>query len=164
MNKTLSSLSKIRFQDCDPFNHLNNSRYIDYLINAREDQILENYQLDMYRHIKEYGCGWVVGSNQITYLKPALLMEEVLIDSQLLHYNPHSVTVEIRMWDKNQTHLKAVMWSKFTYFDVRTQKKANHPEYLMELFEKVVNPVDQRSFEERCYSFVQQLKEVSTAQ
>ncbi len=33
----LGSKTKIRFQDCDPFNHLNNAAYINYLINARED-------------------------------------------------------------------------------------------------------------------------------
>ena len=29
----------VRFQDCDPFGHLNNARYIDYFLNARQDQI-----------------------------------------------------------------------------------------------------------------------------
>ena len=28
-----------RFSDCDPFGHLNNARYIDYFINAREDHL-----------------------------------------------------------------------------------------------------------------------------
>ena len=46
LSKILESKVKIRFQDCDPFNHLNNAAYINYFINAREDQILENYHLD----------------------------------------------------------------------------------------------------------------------
>lgn len=36
--KLLESKAKVRFHDCDPFNHLNNSRYIDYMVTARGDQ------------------------------------------------------------------------------------------------------------------------------
>ena len=35
----LSSTAIIRFQDCDPYSHLNNGRYLDYFMNAREDQV-----------------------------------------------------------------------------------------------------------------------------
>jgi acyl-CoA thioester hydrolase len=35
LEKVPESEALIRFPDCDPFNHLNNSRYIDYFINAR---------------------------------------------------------------------------------------------------------------------------------
>jgi len=52
MDKVLKSKVKIRFQDCDPFNHLNNSKYIDYFINAREEQILKHYDLDIFKLYK----------------------------------------------------------------------------------------------------------------
>lgn len=62
MEKVLESKVKIRFQDCDPFNHLNNSRYIDYFINAREDQLIKHYDLNVYEYVKKFGKGWVVSS------------------------------------------------------------------------------------------------------
>jgi len=37
-NKILQSTYQVRFQDSDPFRHLNNARYLDYFVNAREDQ------------------------------------------------------------------------------------------------------------------------------
>ena len=63
MNKILESKTKVRFQDCDPFNHLNNAKYIDYLINAREDQLIEKFDLDIYKIAFTEGVGWVTGSN-----------------------------------------------------------------------------------------------------
>ena len=30
--KVLKSNTKIRFQDCDPFNHLNNAAYLNYVL------------------------------------------------------------------------------------------------------------------------------------
>lgn len=65
--KILESRTKIRFQDCDPFNHLNNAAYLNYFINAREDQLIINYGIDIYQMDQKEGKSWVVGSNQIAY-------------------------------------------------------------------------------------------------
>jgi len=48
MNKIVKSKAKIRFQDCDPHNHLNNAQYIDYFMNAREDQLIEHFDFDIF--------------------------------------------------------------------------------------------------------------------
>ena len=111
--KTLESKAKIRFQHCDPFNHLNNAEYINYMINAREDQIINNYNLDLFKMAQTQGISWVVGTNQIAYLRPAFLMEDIIIDSQLFSFTENELNVEIRMWNHDKTELKAVMWSSF---------------------------------------------------
>ena len=147
--KTLESKSKIRFQDCDPFNHLNNASYLNYMINAREDQIDKYYNIDIFSLAKEQGISWVVGSNQIAYLKPALVMETVIIDSQLIRCDEHTLWVEIRMWDEQKQHLKAVLWSTFVHYNLLTQKKWKHNKNLMDVFNKVLNPIKAESFEER---------------
>ena len=84
ISRTWESKVLIRFPDCDPFNHLNNARYIDYFINAREDHIMMNMGLNIYQYAAEHGLGWVVAKNQIAYLKPAFLMETVVVDSTIL--------------------------------------------------------------------------------
>jgi len=149
MEKILRSLRKIRFQDCDPFNHLNNSKYIDYFINAREDQILEKYGLDIFAIAEKQGLSWVVASHQINYLKPATLMETVLIESQLLKYGPKSLLVEMSMWDEKHQVLKSVLWTNFIHFNLRSQKPEPHSEELTGFFEKVVQPGDYNSLQER---------------
>src|SRR5471030_344509 len=117
MKKILTSVRKVRFQDCDPFNHLNNAKYIDYFMNAREDQLLENYGVDIFNIASRQGLSRVIASNQVCYLKPAYTMESMLIDSQLIAYNSKSLVVEMRMWDENQTTLKSMLWTNFIHFD-----------------------------------------------
>ena len=147
--KILESKTKIRFQDCDPFNHLNNGSYFNYLINAREDQLIANYDLDIYAHGKNNGKSWVVGSHQIAYLRPATLMETVTIDSQLIQYGSKNLMVEIRMWNEVKTELKAVLWSSFVYFNLRQLTSEKHSDELLELFDSVVLPLKENSFEQR---------------
>jgi thioesterase III len=149
MEKILSSKTKIRFQDCDPFNHLNNSRYIDYMINAREDQVMEFYNLDIFALAQKQGKVWVVGTNQIAYIKPALTMETVVIESQILGFSNRSLQVENRMWNEEMTELKAILWVGLVHYDLFSKTVANHSEDLLKLFGNVVNPVAETSFEER---------------
>lgn len=154
--KLLESKVKIRFQDCDPFNHLNNAAYLNYLINAREDQVLEQYGLDIYNMAKTNGISWVTASNQISYIRPAFLMEEVVINSQLLLVKDSSIKVELKMWNKDKTEIKAVMWSTFVHFNLLKQKTEKHSEELIKLFKSVVNPIDTNVFEERILSIKKQ--------
>jgi len=159
----LESIVKIRFQDCDPFNHLNNAAYLNYLINAREDQIAEHYGIDIYKMARTLGISWVVASNQIAYINPAFLMEEVLIDSQLLDFDESNLRVELRMWNKDKTKIKAVMWSTFVHFNIMKQKRAFHSEELMDLFTSVKNPIETTIFEERIEFYKKNFKSIKKA-
>ena len=149
LSKILKSKTKVRFQDCDPFNHLNNAAYLNYFMNAREDQLINNYGIDIYEMARKEGKSWVVGSNQIAYLKPAFLMEEVIIESQLLQFEESQLLVELRMFNANKTEVKSVMWSTFVHFNLLQQKKEIHSEAFMKLFKSVVNPIDEAVFEAR---------------
>lgn len=158
MEKVLKTKRKIRFQDCDPFNHLNNSKYLEYFINAREDQIEEHYNLDIFKLMKTTGLSWVVASNQISYLKPAFTMETVVIVSQLIQYTENVLLVEMKMWNEDETELKALLWIKFIHYSLQTKKIANHSEDLMQLFESVVVPVEPTVFENRYLEIIQKIK------
>jgi acyl-CoA thioester hydrolase len=147
--KILESNTKIRFQHCDPFNHLNNGIYIDYFMNHREDELITNYDLDIYKIAKTTGKSWVSSSNQIVYLKPAFLMETVVIQSQLIHFNDSELHVEMRMYNEDKSHLKAVLWASFVHFNLLEQKREKHAQPYMDLFTSVHTPLDASFFEER---------------
>lgn len=149
MESLLKSNDRIRFQDCDPFNHLNNGRYMDYFMHARELQIDEHYGLNFRRHLAQTGKTWFVVSNQIAYFKPAATGENVVIESKLAHYTDNELLVEFRMFDEAEQVLKSIAWSRFRYIDIQQQKSAKHPEELTALFSNVVLPIEQKLFEER---------------
>jgi YbgC/YbaW family acyl-CoA thioester hydrolase len=145
----------IRFSDCDPFNHLNNARYIAYFINAREDHIMANLNFNIYQYAAENGFGWVVSKNQIAYLRPAFLMETVIIESTLLKAGEREVFVEMKMWNESKTKLKSVLWSNFVHINMKTQRPENHPQNLMDMFKPLERSLPQAvGFDER----VEQLK------
>ena len=157
-SRELESTAVARFQDCDPFGHLNNARYIDYFLNARQDQIAEHYQLYTYKAGMQ--ASWVVRKTQIAYVRPVSTMEEVLIRTRLTHFDESSLVVEGLMLDKDARHLKAVAWFDFVYISLVSGRPANHPEELLSLFSSAAfeSEYDPNGFNRRVEALRRQIR------
>ncbi len=148
--KTPGSTYKIPFHDCDMFGHLNNARYIDYFIQARQDHLIDTYNFDT----KEYYAkklGWVVRSHEIRFIRPVTLDEVIFIESSLLSVNEHGLYVEMLMFDKRKTHLKAIMRTELTFVSLLDGRRRQHDADLMDWALPLVNemvdcnaPLDER--------------------
>lgn len=136
--KEPSSIYTIRFQDCDPMGHLNNARFIDYILNAREDHLMEHYNLDL-REYMQKGLGWMVANHEIYYRKPALYNEKVLIRTSLIEYGESELLMEAIVMDERETHIKALQWTKFVFVNARTGKREVHSDDLLPFFASVLN-------------------------
>ncbi len=138
MNIAPKSYYLVRFPDCDPLGHLNNSRYLDYFMNAREDHLREAYDFDL-NHFYSQGLGWVVGSHEIRYLKPALYNEKICICSTIIDASEDHLMVELLMTNEAETHLKSILWSNFIPIDIKTGKKRLHTPEFMEFVHSLLN-------------------------
>lgn len=149
--KVLESTAVIRFQDCDPFGHLNNARYVDYFMNARTDQLQADYDFHIFAVGQELGSNWVVSKTQIAFLLPALLMEAVRIQTRLISATQRKLVVEGVMLDESGKQIKAVAWVEFTFVSLANGRPARHTDELMQLFHAVqVNEIyENTTFDER---------------
>ncbi|TDW96587.1 acyl-CoA thioester hydrolase [Dinghuibacter silviterrae] len=125
------SLYTIRFSDCDPFGHLNNGRYIDYFLNAREDHLRDHYGIELNEWAKR-GIGFVVNRHDIRYLRPAGYNERVAIRSALIGWTDTELHVELQMWDEPLRQLKAIVWTSFTRVNAATGRKEAHTQETIE--------------------------------
>lgn len=130
----------IRFQDCDPLQHLNNAKYFDYYFNAREDQVAKLYDFNPGQLFREFGTSWVVYQHQIAYIRPALVSEWVRIVSRVIHFTEDTTVTEYYMTDDAGRQLKNVLWVTSKYISVRTGKRVPHHPAVMELLEATCEP------------------------
>ncbi|NLR90630.1 acyl-CoA thioesterase [Flammeovirga agarivorans] len=130
----------IRFQDCDPFRHLNNAKYFDYFFNAREDRVPQLYGYNIADVFKEFGTGWVIYNHQISYLRPAAVGEWVRIKSSIIHVDVNTIVVEYYMMDDAKSSLKTVLWSTMKYIDPRSGKSTDHQPEVLDYLNTIKNP------------------------
>lgn len=136
--KELESTALVRFQDCDPFRHLNNARYIDYFMDARDDQLTQFYDFRIFEVVQQTNQAWVVSKTQIAYLAPAAMMEQVLIRTRLIRLTDTALVVEGEMLDSAGKRLKSVCWIEFAFVGLATGRPVAHPEEFMTRFGAVV--------------------------
>lgn len=136
--KTPEGIYRIRFQDCDPFGHLNNARYVDYAFDAREDQLRRYYGFDIPKWTKTMGKGWVVSKMKVNYVKPILWNEEIKISTRLVDLKEGSLWVEALFFGgDNGQKLQSVLWGEFVYVDVKSGRPARHDADLKSFLESI---------------------------
>jgi YbgC/YbaW family acyl-CoA thioester hydrolase len=133
----LVSTAVVRFQDCDPLKHLNNSKYFDYFFNAREDQVAEIYQFDPNDYFEHNHTSWVVYNHQIAYMNSAKVSEWVTIISSIVYFNENTKLTEFVMTDKSRKVLKAVLWMTSKYIDINTGSTTNHEPEIMKYLKAI---------------------------
>ncbi len=126
----------IRFHDCDPYGHLNNVRYFNYMLDAREDHLKEYYNLSL-KDFFSQGLAWVIGNQEIFYVRPASYGEKVCIYSSLIEATKEYLINEIVMSDENGKKIKAVLWAKHICVSTQTMKKQDHPDEFMEFVKSI---------------------------
>lgn len=134
------STAWIDFQDCDPFGHLNNVKYLNYIMSARTQQLRDAYGFDIYDHTTKTGNGWVVGTTHISYLAPARYNETVKIKTRLLHADNFRIVPEAVMTSADGTRIHAVAWVEFVYVNVATGRPVKHAPELKQFLESLVVP------------------------
>lgn len=141
MNKTPESTYKIRFSDCDLFGHLNNARYLDYFLHAREEHLEHHYGLRLHSYYVK-GISWVVGGHQIAYLKPVKYAENVVIQTRLLKSSDNELLVEMLMMDESMQQLKSLLWTSFIPVDPNTGRRRAHDDEFMGFAKSIECPME----------------------
>lgn len=130
----------IDFQDCDPFGHLNNAKYLNYIMQARTLQLKQAYGFDIYEHTQKTGNGWVVGTTQISYLMPARYNETVRIQTRLLHADNFRLVPEAVMTSADGAKIHAIAWVEFIYVNTAKGRPTKHEAGLAAFLQSLAIP------------------------
>lgn len=157
MNLTPESPAWIDFQDCDPFGHLNNVKYLNYIMNARTQQLKQAYGFDIYEHTAKTGNGWVVGTTHISYLAPARYNETVRIQTRLLYADNFRIVPEAVMLSEDGSRIHAIAWIEFVYVNTAKGRPVKHDAELLKFLTSLVIP----GFEWASEDFMARVRELN---
>ena len=149
MQKEISTLVKVRFSDCDPIGHLNNVKYLEYMLNAREDHVESGYGFTYEEYTRKTGCTWITIQNEIAYLKEVRYNAKVLISSKTIEISDRLSKVEILMKSEDGKTIHSVLWLTVIYFDMKTRASVSQPEETKDLFRKFLITLEEKDFQSR---------------
>jgi acyl-CoA thioester hydrolase len=131
------TLERVRFEDCDPFGHLNNAKYLSYFTNARERHVAEFYGFELHGLSRTEGLNWFVRRAQVEFMRPVDYGSEVLIRTRLIRFSQIAILIEALMMDKGAENLHSICWMDLIFVDLKSGRPARHGADLMALFHGV---------------------------
>lgn len=114
---------QVRPDDIDMFQHVHNSRYFDYVLAARYDQMTQFYKMSM-ETFMEKGYGWVVHIAHVEYKRSLKMGDHFSVETgiETMHDRGCKVSFTIRESEKNK--VVCTGWFDYVLIHLSTGRSA----------------------------------------
>jgi acyl-CoA thioester hydrolase/thioesterase-3 len=113
--------------------HVHASRYFDYVLAARYDQMARCYKMPMSEFLK-LGLGWFVRSSHIDYKRPLGMGDSFLVRTWVEEITRDSVKVDFEIVKKANGKLVSNGYATYTMVKLETGRAEPIPDWIAEKY------------------------------
>ncbi len=128
--KRFESELNVRPDDIDMNQHVHNSRYLDYVLFARYDQMGRCYGMAIDEFMKN-GWGWVVKACFIEYKRSLILSDRVIVRTWLESYDRSDVKVGFQILKRDTMKVSAEGYLLNTMINMQTGRAEQIPDWVI---------------------------------
>jgi acyl-CoA thioester hydrolase/thioesterase-3 len=134
LNKSrFETLLKVRPDDIDMNIHVHSSKYIDYVLAARYEQMEKFYKMPIQEFMK-HGFGWVIKNTFIEYKRPLGLGEEMIVETHIDDFYKDGVKVNFRILRADNRKEACTGYFNYTMIHISNGRAAIIPEWIIERY------------------------------
>jgi len=123
----------VRPDDIDMFNHVHNSKYLDYVLAARYEQMERCYGMS-WKQFTEQGFGWVVAKVTINFKRPLKIGEKMVVRTGILEMNEKGSNVQFEILNKTTGKISADGIFDYVMIDLQTQRSCKVNEEMIKAY------------------------------
>lgn len=123
----------VRPDDIDMNNHVHNSKYLDFVLAARYEQMTRDYKMSMDEFV-ERGFGWVVSACFIQFKRPLILGDVAIVKTGIESYGTTSAKVGFEITRKETNKLSADGYFEYTLINLKTGRAEKLPEDVIQKY------------------------------
>lgn len=120
----------VRPDDIDMNNHVHNSKYLDYLLMARYDQMKKDYKVPMEEFIK-LGYSWVASTTYIDFLREIKLGDRIVVRTQVNSFEGAHVKVNFWIVKMETNKVAAEGYSVYALISTSNGRPVRIPEEII---------------------------------
>jgi YbgC/YbaW family acyl-CoA thioester hydrolase len=124
---------QVRPDDLDMFRHVHSSRYLDYVLAARFDQMERCYGMGMEEFLK-LGLGWVVKTAHFEYKRPLGMGEHFVVRTWVESIGGSDVEVRFEIIKKAGAKLACNGWCHYALIKLDTGRAEPVPEWIAQKY------------------------------
>ncbi len=129
MQKFETSL-QVRPDDIDMNRHVHASRYMDYVLAARYDQMERCYKMAMEEFIA-HGFGWFIAVAHVEYKRPLGLGEHFIVRTWVQEILKRSVKVRFEILKQKTAKLACDGYFEYTMVNLKTARAEKIPGWIV---------------------------------
>ena len=133
MKKVLTYKGAVTYRDCDAYDHMNVSKYLDKYEEAGWNVFPTLYGTPL--PVKG-GIGVVALEQKIKYYNELIVSDQIYIETSLVDIGNKSFTIKHEMFKLNSNELVSDMRAVFVFFDINQRKAIEFPLSQKASFEK----------------------------
>jgi len=137
MYKTFETESRVRPDDIDMYKHVHVSKYLDYVLAARYDQMERCYGMGMEKFF-ERGFGWLVRGVQVDYNRPLVMSDYFIVSTRIDSIEEKKCRVKFSIRNKATNKVSCDGWFDFALIDLESAKGVLIPHDVIEHYTRLV--------------------------
>lgn len=130
---TFETEHRVRPDDIDMFQHVHNSRYFDYVLAARYEQMEKFYGMSM-ETFMERGFGWVVSKVFFDYKRPLNLGDYFIVRTGIDSIFDKGCRVSFVITNKKTQKISCEGWFEYVMINIVTGRSMKIPPDVIELY------------------------------
>ena len=124
---------QVRPDDIDMNQHVHGSRYFDYVLAARYDQMARCYKMPM-EEFTERGLGWFIKTAHIEYKRPLRLGDAFIVRTWVDDIRKTEVTVRFEILRKTNNKLCCDGHFEYAMVSVKTGRAEPIPDWIRDRY------------------------------
>ena len=118
---------QVRPDDIDMYQHVHSSRYMDYVLAARFDQMERCYKMPMSAFQKR-GYGWFMAATQMNFKRPLGLGDRFVVRTWIEKFTLIGVRVQFQIERLPDRKLSCDGWFDYVMVSIETARAVRLPE------------------------------------
>ena len=127
------SVMSVRPDDIDMNRHVHSSRYQDYVLAARYDQMARCYGVSMEEFIA-LGLGWVVNTSHIEYKRPLRMGDQFRVRTWVDQFANNGVRIGFEILREPAAKISCLGWCDYTLVNLATGRATEIPAWIVEKY------------------------------
>ncbi len=127
------TLLKVRPDDIDMNQHVHSSKYMDYVLAARYDQMERCYNMPM-KEFTENGFSWVIKNTFIEYKRPLLLGDDMKVRTHLQEMQNDGCKVVFEILNAKTNKLCSNGYFNYTMVNSKTGRAEKIQQWIIDRY------------------------------
>lgn len=120
---------QVRPDDIDMYRHVHSSRYMDYVLAARFEQMERCYRMPM-AEFEKNGFGWFMASTQMNFKRPLELGDRFVVRTWIERFSTIGVRVQFEIDRQTDNRRSCDGWFEYVMVSLETARAVRIPQWI----------------------------------